>query len=175
MTRWVALLRGINVGGHNKLPMAELRSLAESIGLAAPVTYIQSGNLLFDHDGDEAGTVQRLEAAIEDRFGFTVPIVLRSSRQIRSAAAAHPFAAAGLDAKYLMVAFLDREPQGPPIDPNGYLPDRLATSGREVYLAYPNGIGRSKLDHTALERGLGVRATIRNWNTVQKLAALAAE
>lgn len=176
MSARVALLRGINLGPHKKVPMAELRDLATGLGLANPETYVQSGNLVFDTSLGEADLVEKLEAAIEDRFGFDVPVISRSGEEMAAVARTHPFADLGLDDKMLHVAFLDRAPDQPPeelIDADTYTPDRFHGNGRDVYLAYPGGLGRSKLNHGLLERKLGVRATLRNWRTVTTLAGMA--
>lgn len=143
-SRWTVLLRGINVGGRHTVPMAELRDLAASVGLGDRVTYIQSGNLVVDGELDEAALVGTLEPALEGRFGFPIPVVVRSAAELATIAAGHPFA-----------------------------PDRFLLDGREIYLEYPNGSARSKLSHSLLEQRLGVNATIRNWNTITKLVELA--
>lgn len=176
MTTRVVLLRGINVGGQNKLPMAELRDTAGSIGLGEPETYVQSGNMVVSTDLDETDLGEQLQTAIAERFGFDVSVVSRLASEFAAIAAAHPFESLGLDDRLLHVAFLDRVPDEPLdtlIDATDYEPDRFETRGREIYLAYPNGSGRSKLNHSLLERRLGVRATARNWRTVQKLVELA--
>jgi uncharacterized protein (DUF1697 family) len=171
----IALLRGINLAGHNRVPMKELRDLAASLGLGEPETYIQSGNLLFDHDAPEADTVGLLESALLERFGFFVPVMLRTGDELAKVAAAHPLDSHTTDPRFLMVAFLDRVPdmEAPDvIEPDGYLPDRYQSAGRDIYLVYPRGSGRSKLDHSLLERRLRVRATVRNWKTVAALSAM---
>jgi len=172
----IALLRGINVGGRRRVPMVELRDLAAGIGFGDPVTYIQSGNLVFDTDLDEEASVTALATALTDRFGFDVSVIVRSAADVVAVAASHPFDGLDLEARFFMVAFLDRAPTvdvPTAIDPDSYLPDRFTVEGREVYLAYPNGSGRSRLTHTVLERRLQVGATVRNWPTVTTLAALA--
>jgi uncharacterized protein (DUF1697 family) len=171
----VVLLRGINVGGRHIVPMADLRDLAASIGLGDPITYIQSGNLVVNSVLDEAALVATLEPALETRYGFPVPVVVRSAAELAMVAEGHPLAGTDSDPRLLMVAFLDRPPTvdvGRVLDPIDYLPDRLLLDGREVYLEYPNGSGRSKLSHSLLEQRLGVSVTIRNWNTITKLVEL---
>lgn len=156
--------------------MADLRELATGLGLTDPATYVQSGNLVFDTDLVEPEVVETLEKAIEDRFGFDVPVISRSGEEVAEIAGSHPFSDLGLDDRMLHVAFLDRAPDQPVdelIDANDYTPDRFLGDGREVYLAYPGGLGRSRLDHGLLERRLGVRATLRNWRTVRKLTEMA--
>lgn len=175
MTIRVVLLRGINVGGHNKLPMAELRQIAEAVGLVEPEIYVQSGNMVVGTDLDEAGLAESLQTAIEDRFGFEVSVVSRTAGEFLDSASSHPFSALGLDDRYLQVAFLGRAPDEEVdtlIEAADYEPDRFEAHGREIYLAYPNGSGRSKLSHTLLERKLGVTVTARNWRTVTRLAAM---
>lgn len=175
MTTWAALLRGINLGGHNKVAMAELRELAVELGLAAPETYLRSGNLVIDSDLPESQLAQTLSDGIEDRFGLQVPVICRSSEELGQIASAHPFTGLRLDDKLLHVAFLDREPEErlkDRIDPADYLPDRLEADGREIYLAYPSGSGRSKLNQGLLENRLGVTVTARNWRTVTELSEM---
>lgn len=175
MTAFVVLLRGINVSGHNKVPMADLRHIAKSIGLAAPETYAQSGNIVVDTHLDESELTESLRAALENRFGLDVPVISRSADEFNGIAASHPYSNLGLDDRFLHVAFLDRTPDDDVstlIDAADYEPDRFQADGREIYLAYPNGSGRSKLNHSLLERRLGVTVTARNWRTVAKLAAM---
>jgi len=176
MTTRVALLRGINLGSHKKVPMARLRDLAEGLGLSDPRTYVQSGNLVVETDLDEAGTVELLEGALHKEFGFTVPVISRSADEMADIASGHPFTDLGIDDRLLHVAFLDRVPDQSlhdRIDATRYAPDRFHCDGREIYLAYPNGSGRSKLSHALLEKQLDVSATSRNWRTVSKVAELA--
>lgn len=175
MTTWVALLRGINLGSHNKVAMAELRQLADELGLANPETYLRSGNLVIDSDLSESVLARRLSDGIGEQFGLQVPVICRSSGQLGQIASSHPFATLGLDDKFLHVAFLDREPKDgvhEVIDAADYHPDRLEADGREIYLAYPNGSGRSRLNQGLLESRLGVSVTARNWRTVTKLAEM---
>lgn len=175
MTTHVALLRGINVGGRHRVPMAELRGLAESLGLRNPVTYIQSGNLVFDADEDTLGPARLLETALEQRFGFEIPVVTRTGTEWEEVARSHPFQSLGIEERYLMVAFLDREPEveiGDVLDAEHLEPDRFELSGREIFLAYPNGSGRSRLTHDLLQRRLAVKATIRNRRTIFRLLEL---
>lgn len=155
--------------------MADLRDLAATMGFDDPITYIQSGNLVVGGDLDERAIVGALEPALEARFGFSIPVVVRSAAELAVIAEDHPFGGADPDPRRLMVAFLDRPPSvdiGDVLDPSAFAPDRFRLLGREVYLQYPNGSGRSKLSHSLLEQRLGVRATIRNWNTVARLVEL---
>jgi uncharacterized protein (DUF1697 family) len=156
--------------------MADLRAVVESLGYDGVATYIQSGNVVFGADAPEAAVVAALEAAIESSFGFTVPVVARTADEFAAVAELHLLATPDSDPRQLMVAFLDRVPDvsvRDVLDPEDFAPDRFALVGRHVFLEYPNGSGRSKLSHSLLEGRLGVRATLRNWNTVGKLVSLA--
>jgi uncharacterized protein (DUF1697 family) len=175
VTTCVILLRGINVGGRNRLPMADLRELAESMGLDEPSTYVQSGNLLARTGLEESDVVGSLQDAISERFGLEVPVIFRSGQEFSDIASAHPYSGLGLDDRFLQVAFLDRTPAKEMealVDAADYEPDRFHQVGREIYLAYPDGSGRSRLNHSLLERRLGVTVTARNWRTIQKLAEM---
>jgi uncharacterized protein (DUF1697 family) len=181
MTTWVALLRGINVGGRHLVPMPELRALIEGLGYANVATYINSGNVLFEVERPAADLGPELAAgladALEDRFGFAVPVVVRTAAEIVSLPLAHPLAGHA-EEKLLHVAFLDAAPSSEAVAAfpgERYAPDLLTVEGREAYLAYPGGSGRSKLNLDVIERALGVTATGRNWLTVNKLRELCAE
>ena len=177
MTTWIALFRGINVGGRHKLPMKDLKALLEALGLDEVRTYIQSGNVVFrGADADRSTLAHRITGAVGKRFGFEPQIHLLAPDEIRHAVTANPFPEAAADPRSLHLFFLQPAPTDPPFD-------RLdeIRSGREryllrddlLYLHTPDGFGRSKLAERA-ERLLQVSATARNWRTVNKLAAMAA-
>jgi uncharacterized protein (DUF1697 family) len=172
---FVALLRGINVGKAKQVAMADLQALLADLGYADVRTHLRSGNAIFSADTcDPEAIAIEIEAAIRDRFGLEVAVLIRTPADLDAVIAGNPFpeAAATAPAK-LHVAFLSAAPAGT-IDAAAYAPEKLRIAGREVYAWYPNGMGRSKLTNTVLERHLGVSATMRNWNTVTKLAELAA-
>lgn len=178
-TRYAALLRGINVGGHRKVPMAELRELLTELGHRHVVTYLQSGNAVFtsDADDDEQALTAQLERAIEQHFGFQVDCLVRSGAYLSAVADACPFPAAQLAGKQLHVTFFSQTV--PPerfaaLDAAARLPEEFRLGDRALYLYAPNGIGRSKLAEALANPGLykGVTATSRNWNTVVKLVEL---
>jgi uncharacterized protein (DUF1697 family) len=176
-SRHVALLRGINVGGKHRVPMATLRELFVAAGASEVETYIQSGNVVYTAAGKRAKTLpETVRVAIGETFGFDVPIVSRSAAELREVAdAGHPFAGRVADEKLLMVAFLDRKPLAAKIaalDPNRSPGDLMEVRGQHVYLGFPNGSGRSKLDANWLDRSLDVVGTWRNWRTVQSLLEL---
>lgn len=175
MTTYVALLRGVNVGGSNKVPMADLRAMFETNGLADAQTLIQSGNVVFRASGTEAALVTRIEAAIAETFSLSITVMVRSKAHLAEVLANDPFADAPPNLAH--VAFLSAKPAAKAVaalDPDRSPPDAFEVHGREVYLHYPNGSGRSKLTGDYLERVLGVRATARNRNTVGRLLAMMA-
>ena len=175
-TRYVALLRGINLGARNKLAMGDLRALVESLGGTDVETYVQSGNVVFG----STSSAGRLETALAEelRTAHTVdvPVLVRSSSELDTLARRNPFLRTSVDAKSLHVTVLARKPKRAlveALDPVESPPDELRVVGREVYLLCPNGYGRSKLSNAFFERRLGEVATTRNWRTVLALAELA--
>lgn len=172
----VALLRGINVGGHKMIPMAELRAALESAGMSDVRTYIQSGNVVFcpaDAAAGEADLVDAVRSVVGDRFDLDVPVVVRSLVDIERIAGAHPDAGREVPPKWLHVYLLDRsaDPADAP-DPGRFGDDRLVVDGREIYATYPSGSGRSKLTLDVVERSFGVTATARNLSTLAAIVAL---
>ncbi len=171
MPRYVALLRGINVGGKNKVPMADLRALVESLGLREVSSFIQSGNVIFT--APKAVAPATLEAAVERELGVRSAVVLRTTRELDAVIAANPFA--GVDVSTLHVGFMaDKPPTATmrQLEAERYAPEAMAHRGRELYLHLPNGMGRAKLP-AYLDRAVRIPTTYRNWNTVLKLAELA--
>ncbi|WFU09869.1 DUF1697 domain-containing protein [Rhizobium sp. CB3090] len=169
MSVYVALLRAVNVGGTGALPMAELKALCEEIGFTDVKTYIQSGNVLFRSDRDEATVQKDLEGALAHKMGKSPGVLLRSRRELQAIADSSPFPHA--KPNYLLVNFL---PEPAPADvlekllaPGG---EEVHVANKEIYVHYPDGSGRSKLKLPALKAG-----TSRNLNTVRKLAEMARE
>ena len=168
MPVYVALLRAINVGGTGKLPMAELKSLCEGLGLADVSTFIQSGNVIFRDGGDQDEIAARLDAALAQRLGKPPGVFLRRPGELAAIAKANPFSA--MEPNRVLVSFF-AEPVPEDalyglVAPDG---EEVVALGREIYVHYPIGSGRSKIKLPALKTG-----TSRNINTVTKLAALAA-
>lgn len=177
-TRYAALLRGINVGGSRKVPMAELRTLMEGLGHQGVRTHLQSGQAVFTSEqGDEGSLADGLAAAIERHFGFAVDVIVRDHAYLGAVVEQCPFPAAELEPKQLHVTYFST-PVGPDrfaeIDQQAYLPEEFRLGDRALYLYAPEGLGRSKLAvHLSKPRlNKGVIATSRNWNTVRKLAEL---
>ena len=170
--RYVALLRGVNVGGKNKLPMADLRDIFTAAGCAAVQTYIQSGNVVFEAAQDLAERVPEIVTrAIRRRFGYETAVVMRSSEELRRVVSSNPFDTSG-DPRFLQVAFLEDTPGAEAVsrlDPQRSPPDAFAVRGRNVHLHYPNGVARSKLTNEYLAAQLQTVSTMRNWRTVLSL------
>jgi len=174
---YVALLRGINLGGKNKLPMKDLVLMFDGAGCSDVQTYIQSGNVVFCATEAGASRVPTLVAkAIADRLGFKAPVVLRTARELQAVARGNPFLKAGADPDTLHVVFLaDRPPPAKvaALDPARSPPDEFQVRGREIYLRCPNGLGRTKLSNAYFDSKLGTISTVRNWRTVLTLAEMA--
>ncbi|MET9538861.1 DUF1697 domain-containing protein [Streptomyces sp. NPDC006553] len=179
---YAALLRGINVSGHRKVPMAELRPLLEGLGHTNVRTYLQSGNAVFTTDTgageDELATA--LEDAIEERFGFRVDCLVRDGDYLAAVAEACPFPAAELQGKELHAIYYSG-PVDPErfasIDREAYLPEDYALGDRVLYLHVPDGLGKSRLADVVSRPAVvkGLVATARNWNTVVKLIEMTKE
>ena len=174
MSTFVALLRGVNVGGHGKLPMEQLRAMFRSLGFTDVVSYIQSGNVVFS--ADQGSSIKAMgdaiEAAIETTFGFTAAVMIRSSAEMKTIIDRNPFADA--DTATLHVGFLTVQPAPSMLESlsvERFLPDQVCFDGDHIYFHLPNGMGRTKLpDYVG--RQLKISTTVRNWNTVTKLVEL---
>lgn len=180
MTR-IALLRGINVGGHRKVPMADLRELLTGSGLDAVATYIQSGNVVFSGGPPDRGEVEAvISEAIHRRFGFEVPVIVREASALpivlaRSTELYPPDHGDPTHDKRVHVGFLSAAPTGAAvaaIDPARSPGDVAVVDGEHVHLSYRVGIGTSKLTGDSVERTLGVAVTMRNLATVRRLIDL---
>jgi uncharacterized protein (DUF1697 family) len=176
MTAFVALLRGVNVGGARGLPMIALRALFESAGALAVETLIQSGNVVFESEENSgADVVAAVRAAISREFGFDAPIVLRSAGQWRTLLDGNPYLPRGLDTKTLHAACLSALPdpdRAARLDPHRSAPDEFQLRGATIYLNLPNGVARSKLTNAWFDSTLGVVCTMRNWATITRLGRL---
>ena len=171
MKAYVALLRGVNVAGHARVSMEELRKCFESLGLESVRTYIQSGNVVFEEkSASVVDLVERLEKGIKAKFGLDVHVIVRTREEMSKVVENIPFRAQEQDKTH--VTFLSSEPEDAPTREIEAVKDRLEkflVSGRDVYLYCPNGYGKSKLSNSFFERKLKVSATTRNWRTVNVL------
>jgi len=172
-TTYLALLRGINVGGKNKLPMKDLKELFGEAGCENVRTYIQSGNVVFAATAAVAARLpEQIQAPIQEQFGLRSPVIVRAADELAAVVAGNPFLRAGAPEDELHVYFLADEPSPSRIeslDPARSPGDEFAVRGREVYLRLPNGMARTKLTNDYVDRRLATTSTGRNWRTVTKL------
>src|SRR3989442_1642827 len=174
----ISMLRGVNVGGHNKIKMEALRALYESMKLRDAQTYVQSGNVIFRTDErDIPRLAKRIEDGIERNFGFRPNVILRTAAEMREVVARNPFAKRrGIEPSKLLVSFLASDPGEEAREKVRQMkcdPEELRIEGRELYIYFPNGIGRSKLSLAGLEKTLKTPGTGRNWNSVTKMLEMA--
>ncbi len=178
MTEYVAMLRGVNVGG-NSLKMDWLRQACENLGWQNVRTYVQSGNIVFASPGSALKLAQALKATIDAQTRLPVTVVLRSAAEMEKVVADNPFLKQkGIDLTKLHVTFLGKVPVKPPLDRLDALAgtrDHYRLKGSELYLNCPINYGETKLSNAAIEKVLGVGATTRNWKTVTTLHQMAAE
>jgi len=175
---FVALLRGINVGGHKRVPMVELRGLATSLGWQQVATFIQSGNLVFVSSGSTAALEGALEAEIVRHFGFSVEVIVRNARAWRGYASRTPFREAQVARPNRLLLALSKRPPNPDaaarLQPFAKAGEQIQLAGDALWIDFAAGIGTSKLTPAVLDRAVGSTVTARNWTTVQKLAELLA-
>jgi uncharacterized protein (DUF1697 family) len=177
MTTFVALLRGINVGGRKPVAMADLRNLLARLGFEDARSLLQSGNLVFRTNGKTGAQLERLlEAEAAKRFGLETSFLVRSASEWEAIVAHNPFPEeAKRDPAHLVAMVLKDAPKAGAVKAlQAAITGReiVRAHGREAYLVYPDGIGPSKLTHALIEKTLGTRGTGRNWNTVLKLDVL---
>jgi uncharacterized protein (DUF1697 family) len=174
-TRYVALLRAVNLGAKRQVPMPILRELLEARGHGPVRTHLASGNVILDSPLGEAELAGELSAAIEQEFGFEVPVIVRTGAQLAAVVTGDPLGTVVTDLSRCSVTFLPEPPDParvdalPPAEEGEYL-----VRGRELYLWLPQGLRGSPMGSWKWERMLGVAGTARNWNTVRRLAELAA-
>jgi uncharacterized protein (DUF1697 family) len=178
MTVIISMLRGVNVGGYNKIKMDALRAHCESLGLRDAQTYVQSGNVIFRTVArDLVLLAKRIERGIERSFGFRPDVIVRTSSELRDVIARNPFATRrGIDPSKLLVTFLASDPGPEARDKILRIkadPEELRIDSRELYIYFPNGIARAILSPAVIEKTLKTPGTGRNWNTVRKLLEIA--
>jgi uncharacterized protein (DUF1697 family) len=171
--RWVALLRAVNLGARNRVPMAQLRTLLEDAGYGNVLTYIASGNVLLDGPAGRKALGSDLERLVLDAFGVTTAAIVRKPRELAATIDAHPFD----HPSETHVGFLAARPAKAAADrlEEAAGAERVVLAGTELYLQLPRGVHGSRLSNARIESLLGVPVTLRNWRTVVALAELAAE
>lgn len=174
----ICMLRGVNVGSHNRVKMDELKKLCTSLKLRDPQTYVQSGNIVFSTDERDLDKLRKsLESAIHKKFGFHSDVILRSAKDLREVIAQNPFAKRkDIHPSKLLVTFFTDDPGDAARKQVRAIkcdPEELFIEGREAYVYFPNGAGRSKLNWSLIPKTLKVQGTARNWNSVTKLLEMA--
>lgn len=172
MPSFASLLRGINVSGHKKIPMAGLKTLYEELGFTKVKTYIQSGNVVFETDQQDVSLIRQLiESKIEATYGFDVTVLIRTADELRQVASTNPFETI----EDVYVTFLAEEPSPEKwanlksLDPGT---ERMELNNKELYLQFPDGYGKAKLSNPFVESKLKVRGTTRNWRTINEILRL---
>lgn len=175
MNPYISMLRGINVGGQKKVRMAELKSLYESLGFTNVETYVQSGNVVFDSEEQDANKMaDAIEKQIENTFGFAIPVQVRSADDFQRVIESHPFR--DEEPVRVLVTFLKESPNPLKLEKLSHYEDKVdqyAIGEQEIFLFCPGGYGNTKLSNTFFEKMLEVTATTRNWRTVNKLYEMA--
>lgn len=175
MTTYAALLRGVNVGGHRRVPMSGLREVLGSLDLTGVTTYLQSGNAVFGSDEPDADVLsEAIRTAVRDSLGVDVPVLVRAAAELAQVVAANPWPERAAEPKKLHVGYLSSVPGDVP-DLSRFPPDEVRVVDRAAYLWYADGSGRSRLTLDALERALAVTGTARNWTTATALARMTAD
>jgi uncharacterized protein (DUF1697 family) len=177
----IAILRGINVSGQKKILMADLKELFDNLKFQDVKTYIQSGNVVFRTQSklSDIEIAEKIEKAIEKKYHFYVPVVIRNKDELKNIIASNPFVKQkNIDLKKLHVTFLSEIPTKENVESvvnTNFSPDQFIISGKEIYLHIPASYGETKLSNNFFEKKLKVKATTRNWNTVNKLFEIASD
>jgi uncharacterized protein (DUF1697 family) len=174
--RYIALMRGVNVGGKNKLPMRDLAGVFEAAGCTDVQTFIQSGNVVFTATPTLAAAIPaRIAKQVEARFAIRSPVITRSAKEFDRLINAMPYSGKAATDTFLHVAFLAAKPTRAGVarlDPNRSKGDAFKLIGREIYLSLPNGVARTKLTNAYFDATLGTVSTIRNWRTVLRIGEM---
>jgi uncharacterized protein (DUF1697 family) len=175
MKTYLSMLRGINVSGQKKIPMAELKSIYEDLEFKNVTTYIQSGNVIFQTE-NELELSKRIERKIEENFKFHVPVIIRTNTEMEMILTENPFLKEkNINVERLHVTFLNESPAVGNLEKLKAIScenDTFVILGKDIYLYCPNGYGRTKLNNNFFENKLKVTATTRNWRTVCELAKI---
>lgn len=171
MEKFIVLLRGINVSGKNKLPMADLRDLLNDLGFQNVQTYIQSGNIVLESDKKKSEICSLINIRIKDKFNYDVPVLVRTVPEWKKVIDKYPFSID--NPKIVAFVFLDQKTTASNIDVKGINDDEYLIDNNMIYIHCPSGFAKTKLSNNLFERKLKVTATTRNYNTTLKLLAIA--
>jgi len=176
MQKFISLLRGINVGGHRKIRMADLKTMFVNLGFKTPITYIQSGNIIFDSEIDDVEIIESLiSKAILDTFGYQVPVLVKTSSDFEFIVSNNPYYSDLVDTKKLHFTFLSRIPSSTEVkslEQTDFGVDKFKIIGDIIYLRIESPYHKTKLSNLFFEKQLKVSTTTRNWNTSNRLAGL---
>lgn len=181
METYISILRGINVSGQKKILMTDLKEIYEKLNFKDVETYVQSGNVVFRSEKklQEIETAKKIEKAIQEKYDFHVPVIIRSQQEMKKVIASNPFLQEkNIDLKKLHVTFLSEIPAKENVknlEDIDLSPDEFMMKGKEIYLHIPGSYAETKLSNSFFEKKLKVIATTRNWNTVNKLASLSSK
>lgn len=176
----ISMLRGVNLGPHNRIKMDALRAMYESLKLEDPRSYVQSGNVIFrTKEKNSPQLAKKIQSAIQKKFGCCPEVILRTTEEMRKAIAANPFPErTKAEPSKVLLTFLAAEPP-PEAEANlanlKRFPEELRLNGRELYIYFPNGAGKSKLPWSSVDKLVKVTGTARNWNSVQAMLEIAEE
>jgi uncharacterized protein (DUF1697 family) len=178
VARLIVLLRGVNLGSTNRVPMPKLRTALEEAGFEAVATYVQSGNVVLTSGDSVAKVARALERLIRKEFGPEIPVVVRTRTQLAKVVERNPLGKVAKNPKRYQVSFLETKPTREVVrrvEEAAVPPEQVVAIGREIYAWHPDSIGRSRLWTLLAGQRLGITATARNWTTVTKLLSLAQE
>lgn len=174
--RQIALLRGVNLGRHNRIPMQQLRAELAALGFGRVLTHLQSGNVVFSTDSPPADSAATIRSAIAERFGCDVPVLVRTREELAGVVATDPLSEVATDPSHYLVTFLSAAPDpGQLPDPAEFAPDVVRYGEREIFTWCPDGVRNARAPQSWWERRLGIAATSRNWTTTTKLLELAGD
>jgi len=172
----IVLLRGVNLGSTNRVPMPKLRAALEEAGFEDVATYVQSGNVVLSSSDSAPQVARKCERVIKQEFGLEIPVVVRSRAQLARIVKRNPLGKTATNPKRYQVSFLEKKPTAAlvrKLEEVAAPAEHVVAAGREIYAWHPEGVARSKLWAMLAGKGLGVTATARNWTTVTKLLELA--
>jgi uncharacterized protein (DUF1697 family) len=179
MPTYISFLRGVNMTGHNLIKMTDLSNLFKDIGFKDALTYIQSGNVIFSNfsDSSESEITLKIENAINEKFSYDVPVMIRTVKELENFQSVNPFLLEeDFEPSKMAVIFLHEKTTQEQIEKViniNYPPDKFKIIGREIFIFCPNGFGRTRLYTNFFEKKMGVTGTARNWKTITSILQIA--
>ena len=175
----IALLRGINVGGRNKIPMKALKSVCEDLSWKAIRTHLQTGNIVFSAKRSTSVLEHELSQAIKSQFGFPVPVIIRTGDEFENCVKSSPLQEEARGDPSHVLLYLTKHPilesAAEALEPRCIADEKIRIQGDALWIHFPNGVASSKLTPTAIDKAVGSPSTGRNWNTISKIRGLLLE